>query len=90
MMFHPYAPDVPDRDPGLRKRAKDPEKEKDPWVLPSTSEIGTGRSMPFSVVELAYQCIQTASADAEKNLHLQQEYDEFTWAHLGYLFSYFQ
>jgi hypothetical protein len=30
MMFHPYAPDVPDRDPGLRKRAKDPDKEKDP------------------------------------------------------------
>lgn len=29
-MFHPYAPDVPDRDPGLRKRAKDPDKEKDP------------------------------------------------------------
>ena len=30
MMFHPYAPGVPDRDPGLRKRAKDPDKEKDP------------------------------------------------------------
>ena len=59
------------RDPGLCKRDKDPKKEKDPWVISMTSEIAMGRSMPLSVVKLAYQCIQATSTDAKKNLHLQ-------------------